>query len=154
MIWRLTFLILFLLAPSYCLAQDSTAARRSWQPFFKQFRRAVERRDRETLRGMLSPDFHYSSGHHRRQLNDAVFEYWDEQNGRGWKAFKKILALGTVPMARWWNNGNQPGRPSRVTPPAANRRINIKSDQISWYAVFEFRSDHRWYCVIFKECCD
>lgn len=151
---RFTFFFLLLLAPPYCLAQGNRAAERAWKPFFKAFRLAVEKRDRETLRKMLLPDFHFSSGHHRRQSTDAAFKYWDEQNGRGWKAFKKILSQGTVPMARWWNNGKKLERPSRVAPPAVNRRTNIDHERVPWYAIFEFRSDGHWYCVIFKECCD
>ena len=151
----LTFLFLVLFAPLDCLASKrSVEAQRAWKPFFTTFRRAVEKRDRETLRKMLPPDFHFSSGHHKRLSSDAVFEYWDKQNGRGWVAFKRILALGTVPMARWWHEGKEPKRPSRVAPPAANRRSNIDSDDLAWYAIFEFRADGRWYCVIFKECCD
>jgi hypothetical protein len=103
---------------------------------------------------MLPADFHFSSGHHKRNSSDAFFDYWDEQNGRGWKAFKAVLARGTLPMALWWNNGKPPERPSRVAPPAANRRSNIDRNNVSWYAIFEFRADGRWYCVIFKECCD
>src|SRR5260370_18945704 len=115
---RLALLFLILIAPPSALAQGSAAAQLAWQPFFKAFRHAVERRDREALRKMLPADFHFSSGHHRRQSSDAVFEYWDEQNGRGWTAFKRTLALGTIPMARWWNNGRKPVPPSRVAPPA------------------------------------
>jgi len=150
---RLALLFLILAMPAYP-AQGNPAAQRAWRAFFKAFRNAVEKRDREALRKMLPPDFHFSSGHHRRQLSDAVFEYWDEQNGRGWVAFKRALALGTVPMARWWNNGEKPKRSSRVAPPSVNRRINIDRDRITWYAIFEFRDDSHWYCVIFKECCD
>jgi hypothetical protein len=64
----------------------------------------------------------------RRLSSEVFFEYWDEQNGRGWTAFKRTLALGTIPMALWWNNGKKPERPSRVAPPAANRRININRE--------------------------
>src|SRR5262245_46154499 len=100
---------------------------------------------------MLPPDFYWSSGHHSRVSEEAVFNYWDERNGRGWRAFSRILSQGTVAMAPWWNNGRQPARPSRVAPAAANRRSNIDRNRITWYGIFEFRTDGRWYCIIFKE---
>ena len=151
---RLLIIFLIFAAPTSALAQTDGAARRAWRPFFKVFRVAVAKRDRKTLRKMLLPDFHYSSGHHRQPSIDAAFAYWDQQNGRGWIAFKRTLAAGSVPMARWWNNGKRPQWPSRVAPPAANRRINIGRDRVDWYAIFEFRPDGHWYCVIFKRCCD
>ena len=115
-ITRFTLLLLILVAPSNCFAQRESAAQQSWMPFFKTFRQAVARRDRATLRKMLPPDFHWSSGHHRRVSEEAVFGYWDQRNGSGWKAFNRILSQGTVVMARWWNNGQPPERPSRVAP--------------------------------------
>ncbi len=140
--------------PKTSVSQINIAADRAWWPFFAKFRFAVNRRDREALKKMMIPSFHYSSGHHGADFRDSAFRYWDGQNGRGWKAFRKILSQGTVPMARWWNNGNDPDRPSRVAPAAANRRVNINRGHIDWYAIFEYREDGHWYCVIFKECCD
>ncbi|HEV8368377.1 MAG TPA: hypothetical protein VGQ39_10545 [Pyrinomonadaceae bacterium] len=130
-ITRLTVLLLILVAAPHCFAQSKSAAQRTWLPFFKAFHRAVAKRERETLRKMLPPDFLWSSGHHRRVSEDAAFDYWDERSGRGWKAFNRILSQGTVTMARWWNNGNPPERPSRVAPAGANRRSNIDRDRIT-----------------------
>jgi len=50
--------------------------------------------------------------------------------------------------------GSHNGTPNRVAPPAINKRVNVIRGRITWYAIFEFREDRRWYCVIFKECCD
>ena len=122
--------------------------------FFNEFRSAVRARDRAKLRHMLAPDLLFSLGHHRSDHLDEAFKYWDAQNGRGWKAFDRILGQGTVPLAAWWNSGTKPGRPTRVAPTIANERSNIDRGRIAWYAIFEYRSDGRWYCVIFQECCD
>jgi len=130
------------------------AAEQAWPSFFASFRRAVRARDRNRLRSMLAPDLLFSLGHHRSDHLDEAFEYWDADNGRGWKAFNRILNQGAVPQAAWWNNGAKPGRPSRVAPAAANRRVNIDHQRIGWYAIFEFREDGHWYCEIFQECCD
>jgi hypothetical protein len=115
---------------------------------------AVKKRDRAALRKMLAPDLLFTLGHHRSDRLDEAFKFWDAHNGRGWKAFNRILAQGAVPQARWWNNGENPKRPSRVAPAAANGRINIDRGRIGWYAIFEFREDGHWYCTIFQECCD
>jgi hypothetical protein len=103
---------------------------------------------------MLALDLLYSPGHHRADRQDDAFKFWDADNGRGWKAFDRILSQGTVPLSPWWNKGHKPSRPSRVAPAAANRRLNIDHSRIEWYAIFEYRDDGRWYCVIFQECCD
>ena len=130
------------------------AAEKAWPAFFVSFRAAVRARDRWALRSMLAPDLLFSLGHHRGDRLDEAFKYWDADTGRGWKAFNRILSQGAVPQAPWWNNCAQPARPSRVAPAAANRRINIDRERITWYAIFEFREDGHWYCVIFQECCD
>ncbi len=135
-------------------SQVSVAAERAWPSFFAAFRSAVKRRDRASLRKMLAPDLLFSLGHHRSDHLDDAFKFWDANNRRGWKAFNRILAQGAVPQARWWHNGENPQRPSRVVPAAANRRINIDRERVSWYAIFVFREDGRWYCDIFQECCD
>jgi len=131
-----------------------SVADRAWPAFFGAFRSAVRARDRENLRKMLAADLLFSLGHHRADHLEEAFKYWDSNNGRGWKAFNRILSQGAAPQALWWNNGAKPIRPSRVAPAAANLRSNIDRDRITRYAVFEFRNDGRWYCVIFQECCD
>jgi hypothetical protein len=135
-------------------SQVNAAAERAWPSFFAAFRVAVKKRDRATLRRMLAPDLLFTLGHHRSDHLDEAFKFWDADNGRGWKAFNRILSQGSVPQARWWNNGDWPKRPSRVAPAAANQRININRARIDWYAIFVFREDGRWYCDIFQECCD
>ncbi|MDQ3821187.1 MAG: hypothetical protein M3362_26390, partial [Acidobacteriota bacterium] len=42
-------------------SQIDIVANRAWLPFFAKFRSAVSRRDREALKKMMVPDFHYSS---------------------------------------------------------------------------------------------
>jgi hypothetical protein len=157
----LTLIFVSLLAVSYptsSLGQSRSsikvASEKAWPSFFASFRSAVRAKDRKRLRNMLAADLLFSLGHHRSDHLDEAFKYWDEDNDRGWKAFNRILDQGTVPQAAWWNNGNQPARPARVAPAAANRRTNIDRERIAWYAIFEFREDGRWYCVIFQACCD
>ena len=135
-------------------AAKVNVAARSWPSYFFELRAAVRRRDRDSLRKMLARDLLFSLGHHRSDHLEEAFKYWDANGGRGWKAFNRILNQGSAPQARWWNNGAAPARPSRVAPAAANRRVNIDRERIAWYAIFEFRADGRWYCVIFQECCD
>ena len=117
-------------ASSRSISQVNVAAEKSWPSFFAAFRAAVKKRDRAALRKMLAPDLLFSLGHHRSDHLDEAFKFWDADNGRGWKAFNRILAQGAVPQARWWNNGEWPQRPSRVAPAAANRRINIDRGRI------------------------
>jgi hypothetical protein len=134
--------------------QINAVAKQAWQPFFVAFRAAVKRRDRVALRKMIAPDLLYTLGGHRSDHLDEAFKFWDNFNGRGWKAFDRILAQRTASQARWWNNGENPKRSSRVAPAAANQRINIDRGRIGWYAIFEFREDGHWYCSTFQECCD
>lgn len=135
-------------------AQVKMAAEKAWPSFFAAFRAAVRKRDRIALKKMLASDLLFSLGNHRSDHLDEAFAFWDENNGRGWKAFNRILTQGIAPQALWWNNGEKPKRPSRVAPSTANRRDNINRGRISWYAIFKFQEDGRWYCDIFQECCD
>ena len=135
-------------------SQVIAVAERAWPSFFAAFRVAVKKRDRAALRKMLASDLLYRLGHHRGDHLDEAFKFWDADNGGGWKAFNRILSQGAVLQSRWWHNGENPKRPSRVAPAAANKRINIDRGRIGWYAIFEFREDGRWYCTIFQECCD
>ena len=144
--------------PTHSLGQSRScikvASETAWPSFLASFRSAVRAKDLKRLRKMLASDLLFSLGHHRSDHLEEAFKYWDADDGKGWKAFNRILDQGTVPQAAWWNNGNQPARPTRVAPAAANHRINIDRKRIAWYAIFEFREDGRWYCVIFQECCD
>ncbi len=156
----LKVLVLFSILAVPCFGQTSRpsslnmdAAQKAWPAFITSFRKAIRTRDRERLRTMLAPDLLFTLGHHRTDHLDEAFAYWDANNGRGWKAFDRILNQGTAPLPKWWNNGAVTARPRRVAPAATNRRINIDRERVGWYAIFEFR-DGRWYCQIFQECCD
>jgi hypothetical protein len=129
-------------------------AERAWQSFFIALRAAVNKRNRGTLKEMMAPDFFYTIAHHASDQRDAAFAYWDESRGRGWKAFKLILAKGTVRTAdkSLSSNGEFEG-PMRVAPPAAARRRSFTRNLIDWYAVFEFHQG-RWYCITFIDCCE
>ncbi len=124
---------------------------RAWNRFFPAFRVAVKKRDRSELRKLMSSEFFSSGGNDAGP--EAAFQFWDDSNVRGWQAFTRVLARGTVPMAAWWDTGEKRKYLSRGAPPAANIRRNMKREAIDWYAVFEFR-DGRWYCTIFNQCCD
>jgi hypothetical protein len=154
---RITVLLLISLAPHPILAQRNGAANREWKPFFSAFRAAVKKRDREALKKMMVRDFYFSGGggddNQDGDSRDEAFQFWDNSHVRGWKAFDKVLAQGTVPMAAWWDDGERRKYVSRVAPPAANIRRNMKRAAIDWYAIFEFR-DGRWYCTVFNQCCD
>ncbi len=157
---RLSFiLLLFLAAPAPAAGAAATRkaeADRAWPSFYASFRDAVGRRDREALKGMLAPDVDYSDGagdeNHDGDGRDDAFGYWDEGRGRGWKAFERLLRGGAVPGRG--RMGSHNGTPQRVAPPAINRRVDVIKGRIAWYAVFEFREGRRWYCTVFKECCD
>jgi hypothetical protein len=142
--------VLFLLPQTIC-AQTKLSAEGSWKPFFSEFRAAVKKRDRDALKRMMPSDFFSSGGNDAGA--EAAFQFWDDANVRGWEAFTKVLARGTVPMAAWWDARGKRKYISRVAPPAANVRRNMKLQKVEWYAVFEFR-DGRWYCTIFNQCCD
>ena len=142
--------LLFVIPQAVC-AQTNVSAERAWKPFFVAFRAAVKKRDRDSLRRMMSPDFFSSGGNDAGA--EAAFNFWDDPNVQRWEAFTKVLARGTVPMAGWWDAGSKRKYISRVAPPAANVRRNMELQNVDWYAVFEFR-DGRWYCTIFNQCCD
>lgn len=144
-------LALLLLAPQAASAQEGDAAQRAWKPFFASFRRAVKGRDRAALRGMMSDDFFSSGGNDAGP--EAAFEFWDSPHVRGWAAFDKVLARGTVPQAAWWDAGRGRRYAARVAPPAANVRRDVRRGAVGWYAIFEFRGG-RWYCTVFNQCCD
>ncbi|MFL6337160.1 MAG: hypothetical protein ACJ754_27995 [Pyrinomonadaceae bacterium] len=156
---RLSVILLLLFvapAPRARAAATRTAeADRAWPSFYATFRGAVRRRDRGTLRRMMAADFDYAYGGDDNgdgDSRDEAFRYWDEGRGRGWKVLERLLLGGAVPGKGLLGSHN--GTPNRVAPPAINKRVNVVRGRIAWYAIFEFREDRRWYCVIFKECCD
>ena len=146
---QILILSFVLLAPPITPAQRNVAAERAWRPFFTAFRIAVKKRDRPTLRKMMSPDFFSSGGEDSGP--EAAFRFWDHPEVCGWEAFDRVLAQGTVPNTAWPDVRSK--RPSRVAPPIANNRRAIKREGFDWYAIFEFRGG-RWYCIVFAQCCD
>ena len=156
----LSFILLLLLtAPASgagTAAARKAAADRAWPSFYASFRDAVRRRERGALRRMLAADldYAYDGGDDNRDgdSRDEAFAYWGEGRGRRWKIFERLLLGGAVPGEGLLGSHN--GTPNRVAPPAINRRVNVIRGRIAWYAIFEFREDRRWYCVVFKECCD
>jgi len=148
---RLILISVLSFFPQTICAQTNVAAERAWKPFFAAFRVAVRKRDREALRKMMSSDFFSSGGNDAGA--EAAFEFWDNSNVRGWEDFNRVLARGTVRMAAWWDGGGKGKFISRVAPPAANIRRNMRLQRVDWYAVFEFRNGS-WYCTIFNQCCD
>jgi hypothetical protein len=154
---RIIILSLTLLVPQTAATQTKVAAERAWKPFIAAFRAALKKRDRAALKKMMAEDFFTSGGigddNQDGDSRDETFEFWDESHTRGWEAFDKVLAQGTAPMAAWWDQGERRKYVSRVAPPAANVRRNIKRALIDWYAIFEFR-DGSWVCTVFAQCCD
>jgi len=148
---RVSIFLILVLASSAGAANENLAAQRAWKPFFASFRTAIKKRDRVALRAMLSTDFFSSGGN--SEGAEAAFQFWDDPQVRGWDAFHRVLAQGTVPKAAWWDSGGKSKYIGRVAPPAANIRRNIKREAVHWYAIFEFR-DGRWYCTLFNQCCD
>jgi len=115
---------------------DELVAQRAWKPFFAAFRGAVKKRDRETLRSMMSSDFFSSGGN--SDGAEAAFSILDDPDVRGWEAFDKVLGHGTVAMAAWWNAGRKPKYVGRVAPPDANIRRNVIHESVHWYAILNF----------------
>lgn len=155
---RIIILSLALLVPQVAaVGQTGVAAERAWKPFIDAFVRAVRKRDREALKEMMAEDFFTSGGvgddNGDGDSREETFAFWDESHARGWKAFDRILSRGTAPMAAWRDEGERRKYVSRVAPPAANVRRNIKRALIEWHAIFEFR-DGRWVCTAFAQCCD
>jgi hypothetical protein len=157
---RLSVILLLIFAAPALRADAATTrkaeADRAWPAFYASFRTAVRRRDREALKRMMAADLDYAydggDDNDDGDSRDEAFGYWDEGRGRGWKAFERLLRGGAVPGEG--RLGSHNGTPQRVAPPAINKRVNVIKGRIPWYAVFEFREDRRWYCTVFKECCD
>jgi hypothetical protein len=136
-------------------AAEKVAADKAWPLFFKSFRAAVNKRDREALKNMLVSDFFFSGGggddNHDGDTRDEAFKFLDDPQVHGWQAFTRTLAKGAVPSPP-----NQDGEGkkhiSRVAPPAARNTKDL-TNAPPWIAFFEFRDGH-WYCTSFSECCD
>src|SRR6266576_2160777 len=79
---------------------QQVAADRAWPEFFKDFRAAVSKRDRATLKMMMVRDFFFSGGggddNQDGDMRDDALKYWDDPHVRGWRAFDRTLAKGSV----------------------------------------------------------
>jgi hypothetical protein len=69
-----------------------------WDLFYREFRFAVARRDRDALKGCMVKNFLFTlepvSDPDRR---DAAFREWDRPEVRGWQQMERVLARGS----RW-----------------------------------------------------
>jgi hypothetical protein len=134
-------------------ADDSGAARRSgfqtpavessalkaWPAFFAEFRAAVGRRDRKTLRRLMAETFNAPP-----HTPEDAFRRWDDASVRGWAKLRRALAQGAVSAGKPDEGDPEQERPVMISPPAAER-----AGYKGWFAAFEFREDGRWYCVQF-----
>ncbi len=128
-IQRILAMAFLMLAASATFSQTSRAtnaeANRSWQSFWRQITVAVNNKDREALRKLMSSNFSdVSGGLNRDEWLRLIVQ--NERNG-SWKDLQKSFAKGTVVNRNWPSKGI----PTRVT------RDN--------YYYFEFRTDKRWY---------
>ena len=134
---------------------EKARAERAWAVFFKSFRAAVSKRDREALRKMMVRDFFFSGGggddNHDGDTRDEAFKFLDDPQVHGWQAFDKALVKGAAPSTPN-SSGDGEKYYSRVAPPAARNTTNLATAP-PWIAYFEFRDGH-WYCTSFSECCD
>jgi hypothetical protein len=146
-------LSLLLLVPGAAAAKKRADAAREWRPFIAAFRAAVKRRDRESLKRMMSPDFFTTGGGvEGEESRDGAFAFWEGPEVRGWEALERTLAAGTVHYTYMRDVRDRTSK--RVAPPAANVRREIVRQSFGWYAIFEFGADGRWYCTVFAQCCD
>ena len=134
---------------------EKARSEKAWPLFFKSFRAAVSKRDRDALKKMMVRDFFFSGGggddNHDGDMRDDALHFLDDPHVRGWQAFDKALAKGAVssPPAQGADGKKHYGR---VAPPSA-RNITSLAKAPPWLAYFEFRDGH-WYCTSFSECCD
>jgi len=143
-------LLVVLLAPCASYAQKSSnsqriaAAEQAWKVFIPRFRAAVNRRDRDALRQMMTAEFLYSFGGNLDR--DEALEYWDKSDARAWEAFARVLAKGAV--SSWRAMQRIPDNPvaSRIAPPAARKR-----GYVAWRATFEYGEDGQWRCTAFVQ---
>lgn len=122
-------LLFFLCIPSLTVAQTSRSvnatANKSWPKFYAEFRAAVNKRDKATLKRMMSSPFNENCTLEGPvQTADQGIEALD---GGGWRRLQKLLTSGTKP----W--GNSKSRPRRVTT-GDNENLQL----------FEFGADVRW----------
>lgn len=142
-------------AEGSAMPSEKARAERAWPSFFKSFRAAVSKRDRDALMKMMVPEFFFSGGggddNHDGDLRDDAFKFLDDPQVHGWRALDKALAKGAVPSPPAAGSDGKKHY-SRVAPPAARNTTNLAKAP-PWIAYFEFR-DGVWYCTSFSECCD
>jgi|GEM_PF-3234971 len=120
-----------------------------WNSFFAALRTAVNKRDRASLKNLMTKDFAYDccdsfDGNHDGDTRDDAFRNWDDRRVRGWAALERVLVAGAVPVSGWLINPSN-SLPRRVSPPQAVRG----SSYSNWIAEFELRNG-RWFFVSFQ----
>jgi hypothetical protein len=122
---RLSFLVLCLFVSTVVPGQASRpatgAANKSWQSFWTQFSRAMNKKDLVALRSMMSDNFTDNGGGATasdwvKGLNDAAI----------WRDHKASVASGTRPF-------KYEGRPTRIT-----------KDEDYHQLIFVFGKDGHW----------
>ena len=117
------------IAPPIISDEVWAAADAAWKPFFERVKIAVKKRDRNTLRTLMSEDFSYNCCDESYPDNrSGAFTTWDgdPKNYAGWKDLDRVLRV--EPM---FDSDNGENRPLRFFDDAA----------------FEFRADGRWIFV-------
>ena len=109
----------------------------AWETFWRTFSSAVQRRDRRTLKGMMTTSFQFAS---EEMGPDQAFTFLDAQKGKAWIALNGVVAKGAVVY-----KSPSSSRPSRIAPPIAGKNPNYDS----WRAIFELGRDGRWRWVAF-----
>ena len=116
------------------------AARKAWPAFFAEFRTAVSRRDRTTLRKLMADSFNAPP-----HTPEDAFRQWDDPKVRGWLKLRRVLAQGAVLAGKPDEGDPERLRPTMISPPAAEKKRGYQG----WWAAFEFQEDGKWYCIQF-----
>lgn len=132
---QILLLLFFLLIPSLSFAQTSrsanAAANKSWPKFWREFRAAVNKRDRAALKRMMSARFNENCTlEGPPDTPDRGIEGLDQEGG--WRRLQKLLSLGTKAYTETY--GSNKGRPHRV----------IKGVLYQDGTLFGFGADGRW----------
>src|SRR3989442_5067231 len=123
---------------------EKARAERAWAVFFKSFRAAVSKRDREALKKMMVRDFFFSGGggddNHDGDTRDEAFKFLDDPQVHGWQAFDKALVKGAAPSTP---NSSADGKKyyRRVAPPAARKTTNLATAP-QCLSYFDLRAAH------------
>lgn len=102
---RLLFLTLCLFVPALTSAQTKSNAEKSWQPFWTEFSRAVNQKNKAAVKRLMSAEKDFFSGG-GGETRDEWLEMVDEQ--KWWRLLQKSIRVGTKPDS--YN-----GKPSRIT---------------------------------------